>query len=183
MIGIYKIQDCSGKLYIGSSVQIEKRLMQHKYALRRNSHKNPILQASFNKYGETYFTFDIVEETLLADLYVTEQKHLDTLFNTFPIDMIYNVCRLVDTPPMISKKYHSEESKRKMSTSAKNRKSTSRVNSSVQHALVGRKQTEEHIKNRSLANTGKTRTEETKKKMSDTHKKRYEKLRGSSKIE
>jgi len=48
--GVYAIW-CNGnqKIYIGSSVDILKRINQHKRELRTGKHHNPILQRSWNK--------------------------------------------------------------------------------------------------------------------------------------
>jgi group I intron endonuclease len=62
MAVIYRITNmANGKFYIGSAESFARREWQHKYALRRNEHKNPHLQASWNKYGEEMFVFEIVE--------------------------------------------------------------------------------------------------------------------------
>jgi group I intron endonuclease len=63
MAVIYRITNmANGKFYIGSADSFARREWQHKYALRRNEHKNPHLQASWNKHGEEMFVFEVVEE-------------------------------------------------------------------------------------------------------------------------
>lgn len=63
MAVIYRITNmANGKFYIGSADSFARREWQHKYALRRNEHKNPHLQASWNKHGEEMFLFEVVEE-------------------------------------------------------------------------------------------------------------------------
>jgi hypothetical protein len=63
MAVIYRITNmANGKFYIGSAESFARREWQHKYALRRNEHKNPHLQASWNKHGEEMFVFEVVEE-------------------------------------------------------------------------------------------------------------------------
>ena len=63
MAVIYRITNmANGKYYIGSADSFARREWQHKYALRRNEHKNPRLQAAWNKYGEEMFVFEVVEE-------------------------------------------------------------------------------------------------------------------------
>lgn len=59
--GIYKIICCNNKFYIGSSVNIDKRLTEHIRSLRKNKHYNPYLQRAWNEYGEQNFRFEIVE--------------------------------------------------------------------------------------------------------------------------
>ena len=61
--GIYKITNLkNNKIYIGQSVDIGKRISNHKYKLKKNIHQNIYLQSSFNKYGIDNFSFEIIEE-------------------------------------------------------------------------------------------------------------------------
>jgi group I intron endonuclease len=58
MEGIYKIENIiNGKLYIGSSVNIDKRIKRHKNDLIKNKHINCYLQREFNKYGIHSYIF------------------------------------------------------------------------------------------------------------------------------
>lgn len=60
---IYKIENqINGKIYMGQTVRFNKRKTSHLIELRKNQHKNPHLQNSFNKYGEENFVFSIVCE-------------------------------------------------------------------------------------------------------------------------
>ncbi len=60
--GIYIIQNLqNGKVYIGQSLYIERRVRHHKRALRTNAHRNQHLQHAWNKYGEDAFEFSIIE--------------------------------------------------------------------------------------------------------------------------
>lgn len=66
MIGIYKITSPSGKIYIGQSVNIEKRFEYYKYI---NSIKNQAkLYNSFKKYGIEQHKFEIIEECSIEQL-------------------------------------------------------------------------------------------------------------------
>jgi len=61
-IGIYKIKNiANGKVYIGQSRGLHKRLTQHKNLLNTNRHPNPHLQYSYNKYGAEGFYFEVIE--------------------------------------------------------------------------------------------------------------------------
>ena len=59
MIGIYKITNPEGKVYVGKSRDIEKRFTQYK---RFELKKQPILHQSFKKYGWFHHNFEILEE-------------------------------------------------------------------------------------------------------------------------
>ena len=71
MIGIYKIQNkVTDKVYIGKSVNIEKRWIQHRCHLNNNDHANDYLQKAWNKYGENGFNFSVLcecEESVLDE--------------------------------------------------------------------------------------------------------------------
>lgn len=62
-IGIYKIENLiNGSIYIGQSIDIEKRWSTHISILNQNNHYNAHLQNAWNKYGSENFKFSIVEE-------------------------------------------------------------------------------------------------------------------------
>lgn len=65
MIGIYKII-INGKAYVGSSFDIERRLIQHKSDLNCKRHDNTHLQNAYNKYkhfnSETIEVFDSISD-------------------------------------------------------------------------------------------------------------------------
>ena len=49
-------------MYIGQSINIEKRWRGHKCELNHNRHRNGHLQNAWNKYGEENFMFSVLEE-------------------------------------------------------------------------------------------------------------------------
>lgn len=62
MVGIYAIRNViNNKVYIGQSVNIEKRWKEHKSALKRGVHGNPYLQAAWNKSPRD-FEFNVLCE-------------------------------------------------------------------------------------------------------------------------
>jgi group I intron endonuclease len=91
--GIYKILNTvNGKYYIGSSVDINNRILQHFRALRSNTHINDHLQRSFNKHGELCFRVEILELVDAEILLLIEQKYIDELDAANP-DKGYNICK------------------------------------------------------------------------------------------
>lgn len=78
MVGIYEIKNkVTGKSYIGSSKQIQKRWEQHLLALRKGIHHSVLLQRAWNKYGEDCFEFLIKEECGEGQLLEREQQYLN----------------------------------------------------------------------------------------------------------
>lgn len=60
--GIYKIVCSTNEyFYIGSSINIQRRWWQHISTLRKNKHINPVVQSTYNKYGESTFSIEVLE--------------------------------------------------------------------------------------------------------------------------
>jgi len=183
MAVIYQITNMiSGKYYIGSAESFARREWQHKNDLRRGAHKNPRLQAAWNKYGESAFVFEILEEVPAGELtFERENKYLHVHVG---LADCYNIN--TDAIGMRTGVVLSEETKQKIS---KNRlgkhggESHYRYGKVVPQAVrdkIGNTQrgvqkpvrSEEHRKNLSIANAGnqnwlgKTHSEESIAKMS-----------------
>jgi len=79
--GIYKIENkVNGKMYIGSSKNIENRWKQHKSLLRINKHHSQHLQYAWKKYGEECFKFEVIEDGVSQeDLFAREQYWMDKM--------------------------------------------------------------------------------------------------------
>jgi len=78
--GIYKIT-CykNNKFYIGSSINIDRRLNEHTQLLRKNKHTNTYLQNSWNEHREQNFRFEIIETIHdISQLLIREKWWLDT---------------------------------------------------------------------------------------------------------
>jgi group I intron endonuclease len=84
MIGIYKITNLvDSKIYIGSSVNIDKRYKEH--LVNSTTKSNKYLQNAINKYGKENFKFEVLEECNKEDLKNIEQFWLDKTkcYNSF----------------------------------------------------------------------------------------------------
>jgi len=76
MQGIYIIKCLfEDKVYIGSSVDINRRWAEHRSKLNNQTHNNKQLQEDWDAYGDESFIFEIVEET--KDLINTEQDYIN----------------------------------------------------------------------------------------------------------
>jgi len=76
--GIYQIKNLTtGKFYIGSATNINKRFSQHKDDLRKCVHDNGYLQNAWNKYGEQDFVFNVLEYCKKDKLLELEQSWFD----------------------------------------------------------------------------------------------------------
>lgn len=77
MIGIYKITSPTNKIYIGSSIDIEKRI---KYYNSVSCKKQTKLYNSIKKYGWKNHTLEILKECNVDELYFLERYYGD-LYN------------------------------------------------------------------------------------------------------
>lgn len=121
--GIYKILNTvNGKFYIGSSVNLRKRLYEHQRLLRLGKHENYHLQNAFTKYGEENFKFEIIEVLESVPENVRVLRDLETVYiqkyKTYDQSIGYNVIQggigTINTPC-------SEEKRKKISKSNKGR--------------------------------------------------------------
>lgn len=115
--GVYIIQNKeNNKVYVGASVNVDERLWQHKFMLRKNIHHNLHLQSAFNKYGEQSFSFDLLEPCE-ASLIFSQENYWCNLLCSHNRDYGYNI----DPTSPDGKSAISKETKKKMSDSAQKR--------------------------------------------------------------
>lgn len=79
--GVYKI-NIDQHFYVGSSVNVYKRLNVHLNSMKKNKHENQYLQRAFNKYGIDAISFELLEEcktATLLELRTREKYYIDTL--------------------------------------------------------------------------------------------------------
>ena len=79
MRGIYIIK-CAfeNKVYIGSSVDIDRRWKEHRSKLNKEAHANKQLQEDWDAYGDESFSFEILEET--TNLIKAEQDYINSFW-------------------------------------------------------------------------------------------------------
>lgn len=59
--GVYSIRHLkSGRAYVGSSINIQRRWKDHRGYLQRGNHPNPKLQALWNKHGADAFVWEVL---------------------------------------------------------------------------------------------------------------------------
>lgn len=87
--GIYEIVNLvNGKRYVGSSVNLQARWKVHLRKLRTGRHHNAHLRSAFAKYGESNFSFVILEECEREKIIDREQSAIDALnpeYNIAPL--------------------------------------------------------------------------------------------------
>lgn len=164
---IYKITNTvNGKVYVGQTVQVvKKRFVRHQVMLRKQNHPNKHLQASWNKYGDSSFTFEVIEKfdsEMNFDLNNLERywiKHFDSM----------NPLKGYNKTEGGSNGKPSEETKKKMSLAKKGKISP----------LKGRVISEEHRLNLSESHKGYTPSDETRRRLSEAAKKQWKRQKSS----
>lgn len=100
--GIYIIKSKSSNLiYLGGSIEIEKRWWRHRNDLINNNHHSIKLQEVFNLYGEEDLVFEVIKECIPSEVKVLEQEYLNNLdFNeSFNLSKFSNCGDLISYHP------------------------------------------------------------------------------------
>lgn len=187
--GIYlitrKTEEKEDRFYVGSSINIKRRMNAHKGLLRRNKHKNTHLQHAWNLYGEEAFVFEVLEYASEDVLIERESHYIETLKTYEPFG--YNICRIPDRqtgvkyseeqnrenskrlkeyykdkPSPFKGKKHTEEAKKKISENSK-------LMVGEKNGFFGKKHSEETKKIISEKNKGREITDEHKEILSNAH--------------
>lgn len=157
--GIYKIINLiNGKIYIGSAVNLNNRWSSHKYNLNKNQHRNIHLQRAWNKHGKENFKFitiQVIEDK--TELIKHEQTYIDWLKPQYNLNQIAG--------SRLGAK-HSEETKKKIGATSKNRKHSKEFKQKMSIFIKNRKHTEETKIKMSNSAKGKKMSEAAKLKMS-----------------
>ena len=116
--GIYQITCAStGKIYIGSAINLRRRWQLHLIGLRSGRHVNRHLQNAWIKYGEASFQFEVVEFTEPSTLLNREQYWLDKT-KAYARCNGFNLYKIAGSP-LGSK--HSDATREKMSRARRGR--------------------------------------------------------------
>lgn len=188
MGGIYQIKCAvTDKAYVGSAINPRRRRRQHWCDLRKGAHRNPKLQAAWNKYGEKSFMFEVIEHVPRdEDLISREQHHLDQLFESgLQLNIQPNAHSSLGTK-------HSLETRRRMSEASRDPERLARFSKmrkghevseetrrKISEGNRGRKHSQDEIDRRVRSRQGYRHSDDTKMKMSISQKKR---TRASSRL-
>lgn len=178
---IYKIECVkNGKCYIGQTKNFKKRVQDHLLKLNKNNHYSNLLQLDFNNYGIESFVFEILEEVSELESDEKERiwiKELTSVYNT-------------ESGGVKNKKL-AQKTKLLLSEKGKIRYQTHYKYINSKEAIVkrsktntGKKRTDEFREKMSVLASnrvgeknsffGKTHTEETKRKISEANKGKYD---------
>lgn len=164
--GIYFITHLvSGRVYVGQSNNVRKRITIHRSLLRRGKHQNQRLQRAWDKYGEDAFDFEVLILAPLWALDSLEQAYLDD-----PETSHFNIAK--DAAVVGRGRALSVETRAKISSSMRGRPGRSlsaEDKAKISAANKGRKlglRSSEHCAKISAANSGRSLSVEHKAKLS-----------------
>ena len=145
IVGIYKITNLiDGKVYIGQTVNYNKRKKKHLSSLKNGNHHNEHLQRAFDKYGEDSFKIELIKKCNIEELDKLERyyiKELDACNHDKGYNMMYGGQRY---------RNFTKEVRLKMSEAGKGRKFTDEHKKKISLAQKGKKISQESI-NKSIA--------------------------------
>lgn len=190
---IYSIRNkINNKMYIGQTSDYHKRVSHHLSSLRRNKSHNRHLQAAFLLYGEDSFEFSIVEKCNVDMLDEREMfwiEHYDSYNNGYNLDIggggIRGYKYTDEQKAKISKalkgRVFSDETRRRMSEGHADFSGEKSPMFGVKWADRFSPERQAEIKAKmslaqsgeNNANYGKKMSDEQKKKLSDSHKRRF----------
>lgn len=108
-MGVYGIVKDGDIIYVGCSINMRSRMLQHLNTLRNGKHHNFLLQRIFDKHGNIFYFVELAQTENREDLHALEQSKINEFFPYCNISDAYG------SHP------HTEESKKKMREYAKNR--------------------------------------------------------------
>jgi group I intron endonuclease len=95
---IYRIRNIvSGRVYVGSAVNVQHRWQCHRHRLRKGNHHSASMQSSWNKHGADAFSFEIIELCDPSDFIKREQFWIDALNSCDP-RLGFNMCPAAGSP-------------------------------------------------------------------------------------
>lgn len=153
--GIYRITSPSGKIYIGQSRDIDKRIIHYKNS---SCKRQPILHNSIIKYGWDSHEFKIIFVCDVDDLNKLEMFYIKS-YNTFNSEHGMNLTTGGEGH------IFSKKSREKMSHNAKIRKYSDITKQRISKSLTGIKRSKETIEKMRKSKTGLIHTEESKQKI------------------
>jgi group I intron endonuclease len=133
MIGIYCIENLlDGKRYIGQSIDVIRRIRDHKYLMKKGAEPNKHLKMSCKKYGFDNFRFSILATCPMEELDELEREFI-FLYKTMDDRFGYNLTDGGNSNKVVSEETKklfsiinrrpcSEEAKRKLSEAHKGKK-------------------------------------------------------------
>jgi len=183
--GVYKLT-CStnGKIYIGKTVSLSKRLNAHKNCKQRPS-RMCYFQHAIIKYGWDSFIVEILEILEIVENFDKRRDNLTLLekesfyiklFDSTNKEKGYNICNYSTDGTGILRGPRSEETKRKIGQANRGNIISDDHKNKLRQFNLGKSHSEETKEKIRVGNLGKKHSEETKQKMKILRQARKDKL-------
>ena len=168
MTGIYQIRSISHpeRIYIGSSVDIQKRWRKHRSGLKNYKHENARLQNHYNKYGESDLVFSLIICCNKENLISFEQFYIDSL------NPYFNIRKIAESNLGTKR---TDQQKRKLSMSQKGIRRSQQFKDKISILKMGNKNNLGHIHSEAskekmrIGAIGRHMSTESRNKMSKNH--------------
>lgn len=176
MIGIYKITNPAGRVYIGQAIDIHVRWEK---SYKKLKCKNQVrLYNSLLKYGSSEHIFEVLEECTIGELN-TRERYWQDFYDVLSKKGLN--CKLTKTESKSGKwseeikekigkaregKFHTEATKKQMSEIRKGVLKTEKHRQAISDSVKGKPKSAEHSQKIGDANRGREVTEEFRYKMS-----------------
>lgn len=144
IIGIYKITNPKGAIYIGSSIDIERRFKQY-HGIKKES-RQPKIYNSIKKYSIENHLFEIIQECNISELYKLERYYGELYDSTSKINLNCQLPGYDDVKGLISEstKIKLSESRMGMKHWNKGKKLKEETKNKIRESHLGKKHTIEH---------------------------------------
>lgn len=162
--GIYKITSPTNRIYIGQSIDIQKRIWR--YMSNHGAKTQYKLHNSLKKYGWDAHKFEIIEECSI-DLLNERERFWQEFYDVLG----KNGLNCILTSTRDKKFICSEETRKKYSEAKKGKSFTKEHKEKLSNSKKGKKLSESHKKSISKSHQGYKFSEESKQKMSNSKKK------------
>lgn len=150
--GIYEIRNLSNnKRYIGSSYNIHKRWLQHRWDLENKKHHSRHLQLSWDRYGSDNFQIFVLEKTGIENLETRERYYVE-FYESTNGEFGYNETSGGKGCP---DRKVAIETREKISNSNKGKRHSEISKTRISEAGIGRKHTKETKEKMSSSRRGK----------------------------
>jgi len=170
--GIYQILNLvNGKIYVGSSNNINNRKRSHLHCLRNNRHRNQHLQYAWNKYGEHNFEFEILQIVKISKSLTGCEQFWISSTSCTDRKYGYNIAINAQHPSLgttLTKEHKQKisEGTKKALMAPEKRKRMSIANTGSNNYMYGRKHSKQTRIKMSTKRQNRIITEETKQNMS-----------------
>lgn len=156
--GVYKLTAADGAVYVGSSMNVRRRIASHRTELRAGRHCNPRLLRAAREFGADSISAELIECCDPGDLLRLEQEWI----NALDPQLNQTLCA---RNPMLD-----PASAAKQAAALRGRATSAETRAKISAALKGRKKSPEWVEKMSAVRRGKKLSPEHRQALSAAHR-------------